>query len=286
MSTASKRTDWTPAIDAWLRDKFPTTASKILASQLGVSVGALRQRARILGLYKTAEWRAQNARETTLERSLWAPELLEILDLMYADIHTQELADFLGLPVTRVHAMANARGLRKNPELLAQMARDRLTEGHGALRSQFQKGHRSWNTGRKGFSHPGSKATQFQKGARPHTWQPIGTYRINADSCLERKVNDLPGANHVRWHPVTRLVWQEAHGPIPENHLVVFKPGQKTKVLELITVDRLECITRAENARRNHPNSSNPELARLVQLKGAITRQVNRITREAQEISA
>jgi hypothetical protein len=86
-----------------------------------------------------------------------------------------------------------------------------------------------------------------------------------------------------RWTPVARLVWKEANGPIPEGHIVVFKPGQRTAQLELITVDRLECIDRAEHARRNHPRSKSPELARLVQLKGAITRQVNRIAREAEQ---
>ncbi len=39
--------------------------------------------------------------------------------------------------------------------------------------------------------------------------------------------------------------------------------------------------SRAEIARRNHPMNKSLELARLVQLKGAITRQVNRIAREA-----
>jgi hypothetical protein len=72
--------------------------------------------------------------------------------------------------------------------------------------------------------------------------------------------------------------------PDPAGHIVCFQAGaRKTTVLEEVTADRLECITRAENARRNHPRNRSPELAKLVQLKGAITRQVNRIAREAQE---
>lgn len=77
-------------------------------------------------------------------------------------------------------------------------------------------------------------------------------------------------------------MWAAAHGPIPPRHIVVFKPGHKTTKPEHITADKLECITRAENARRNHPISHSPELAKLVQLKGAITRQVNRIRKESQ----
>jgi hypothetical protein len=62
---------------------------------------------------------------------------------------------------------------------------------------------------------------------------------------------------------------------------------QRATVLELITPDAVEAITRGENARgenarRNHPKNKSPELARLYQLKGAITRQVNRINKEAE----
>lgn len=84
----------------------------------------------------------------------------------------------------------------------------------------------------------------------------------------------------MRWHGVHRLVWAEAHGPIPHGNLVVFKPGQKTTELDRITVDKLDCITRAQHAQRNHPRSQSPEMGRLAQLKGAISRQVNRIARE------
>ena len=72
----------------------------------------------------------------------------------------------------------------------------------------------------------------------------------------------------------------------PNCRATQFKPGMKTNVLEQITLDRVECISMAENARRNHPRNKHPELAKLVQLKGAITRQVNRINREAQEATA
>jgi len=141
-----------------------------------------------------------------------------------------------------------------------------------------------WNKGRKGINYPGMQAPQFRPGNRPHTWLPVGSSRITTkDAYLERKVNDLPGNNSVRWVGVHRLVWEAAHGPAPAGHIVGFKPRRKTPVLERITLARLECITRAENARRNHPRSKHPELGRLIQLKGVITRHINRIARQAQE---
>ena len=111
----------------------------------------------------------------------------------------------------------------------------------------------------------------------------MGSYRINPDGHLQRKVAEVSGSNSKRWPNVAELVWIAANGPLPPKHIVVFKPGMRTNVLELITLDRVECISLAENARRNHPRNKHPEFARLVQIKGAITRQVNRIAREAKE---
>jgi hypothetical protein len=59
--------------------------------------------------------------------------------------------------------------------------------------------------------------------------------------------------------------------------MIVFNGSRKTTVLEEITVDRLECITPEENAQRNNMWIKDPELAKLYVLKGAITKQVNKI---------
>jgi hypothetical protein len=86
-----------------------------------------------------------------------------------------------------------------------------------------------------------------------------------------------------RWVGVHRIVWEAAHGPIPAGHVVCFLPGRRTAHATPIRFDALELVSRAELARRNHPVTRDPELANLVQLKGAITRQMNRIAREAKE---
>lgn len=160
------------------------------------------------------------------------------------------------------------------------------------IASRFQKGLTPWNKGRDSREtgsgwHPNTRRTQFRPGraaSEARNYLPIGSHRVCADGYLERKVTDNPRIVPARrWVAVHRIVWEAAHGPIPAGHIVRFKPGQKTAVLEQITVARLECITRAENARINHPRNHSPQLAKLVQLKGAITRQVNRIAREAQE---
>jgi hypothetical protein len=153
--------------------------------------------------------------------------------------------------------------------------------------TQFQPGAVPWNKGVPGSTghHENTRATQF-KARRPEdarNYLPIGSLRVTRDGLLERKMTDnreiVPAR---RWAAVHRLVWEAANGPVPEGHIIVFRPGQRTTQEAEITIGRLECISRAENARRNHPARKSPELAKLVQLKGAITRQVNRIAKESQ----
>lgn len=149
---------------------------------------------------------------------------------------------------------------------------------------QFKPGQTPWNKGLHYQAGGRSAETRFKvgemSGAAQHNYVPIGAQRITVYGMLERKITDDPALVPARrWVGVHRLVWQAAHGPIPEGHIVVFKPGLATTVEADITLERLECITRRENMRRNSLHTRMPpDMARLYRVKGAITRQVNRIT--------
>ncbi|MDN7490557.1 HNH endonuclease signature motif containing protein [Burkholderia sp. AU45274] len=219
----------------------------------------------------------------------WSPEELVLLAREYPNSHTPTLAKQMGRGIGGVYQKALSMGLRKSVEYLASPLAGR-TDGKRGGASRFTTGHVTWNKGKQGLTghHPNTRRTQFKKGemrgAAQHNYVPIGSHRISKDGYLERKVADDPGiAPARRWIGVHRLVWEAANGPIPAGHVVCFLPGQRTADAKKITLDALELVSRAELARRNHPRSRNPELAKLVQLKGAITRQVNRIARETQE---
>lgn len=222
-----------------------------------------------------------------MTRSTWTPTETATLRRLYADTPTEAIVEQLpGRTLRQVYSRAYELGLRKSAAYLHRSYSGRIKKSGqhpNMIAARFQPGLVPWNKGMKGLDL-GGKATQFKPGSLPHNTLPVGSYRYHwRDGTLEVKVSEERGYNRRRWRQVARVVWEAAHGPVPAKHVVAFKPGMKTAVLEEITLARIECISMAENAMRNHPRSKHPELGRLVQLKGAITRQVNRITREAKE---
>ena len=85
-----------------------------------------------------------------------------------------------------------------------------------------------------------------------------------------------------RWVAVHRLVWEAAHGPVPDGHVVVFLPGKRTAELDGITLDVVELVTRRELMRRNSVHQMPKELVELVRLRGVLTRQINTKAKEAE----
>lgn len=229
---------------------------------------------------------------TTPPRRRWTPAEVAKLTRDYPDRQTEELAAEFGCSVARVYAKAAELGLHKSAGYMESDRSGRIQRGRCDPRmvaTQFKARHEAWNKGTKGVCghHPNTRRTQFKKGsmsgAAQHNYVPIGSYRISKDGYLEQKTNDDHPVPARRWVGVHRLVWEAGNGPVPRGHVVCFLPGRRSADVEKITLDALELVSRADLARRNHPRSRNPELAKLVQLKGAITRQVNRISREAKE---
>lgn len=210
-------------------------------------------------------------------RHVWTPAEVAQLCLLYPEQTAETLADLLPVTIQQVYRKARELGLKKSAAFKAGDKAGRILRGNqnpAMMATRFQPGHSSWNKGSKGLVL-GGEQTQFKPGQRPHTWVPVGTYRINGDGYLDQKITD-EGPPYKHWEAVHRLVWKKAYGAIPASHVVTFKSGTVSTVLAEITLDALECISRKELVQRNHPARKSPELFRLVQLRGAITRQINR----------
>lgn len=213
----------------------------------------------------------------------WTDADRAILCRMYPDCTAAECAAVIGASLSSVYNQAHLLGLKKSREWAAATTRQRWADGRHANSLQGLEKGRAWNRGIKGSAgtHPNSRRTQFRPGRPAHesrNYRPIGSTRICKDGYLERKISDdLAQPAHRRWAAVHRIAWEVANGPIPKGHAVVFKEGRHTAVEAEITLDRIELVTRAELMRRNSYHNRYPkEVARLVQLRGAVTRQINK----------
>lgn len=217
-------------------------------------------------------------------RHVWSAAQLAYLREHYATTRTADLAAQIGLKGSQVYIKAHSLGLRKSHALKSAMARARMADPtHPGRRTQFATGSVPANKGKRyTLPRPGSVPTQFKpgqlSGRAAHLAKPLGTLRINDGGYLDRKVSELPGPSYRRWHPVHRLVWEATHGPVPRGYVVVFRDGKHTTVEAEITLDRVELVSRRELMRRNSVHTrQSPELARISQLRGVLTRQIKRL---------
>lgn len=196
-------------------------------------------------------------------RIAWTGEMKAIVAKLYPDTPTADVARRLGVSESSVYNQAAVLGIRKSAAYLASPAACRL-----------RRGGKPWNTGMKGLQI-GGVGTRFQPGhvggRAAEVYQPIGSERITRDGYLERKIHDgLP--RQSRWRAVHLLLWEEANGRVPPGHAVAFRDGDKRN----LNLDNLHLVSRADLMRRNSCHNYGPEIARLVQLKSAIARQINK----------
>lgn len=209
----------------------------------------------------------------------WTQKEADLLTRLYPDTSTKEIAKRLGISIKRIYTKAAQLGLKKSSTYLASPDAYRFRKGDGVgSTTRFKPGQTPWNKGKKGLNIGGIE-TQFKPGHRggkaAELYRQIGSERISKDGYIQRKINDdMP--MHRRWRMVHIINWEAANGPLPKGHAIAFKDGNKQNV----ALENLEIVTRAELMRRNSYHENYPkEVAQLVQLRGAITRQINKRNR-------
>lgn len=204
-------------------------------------------------------------------RAFWSADDLVTLKRDYADKKTADLAKALGKSLQGTYAKANALGLKKSDDYLASPDACRLRRGDNVgAEFRFKPGQPSWNDGKKIGTRGRSAETQFNPGQRPANWKPLGSERL-MDGYLQRKMTET-GYPPTDWVPVHILLWQEHNGPVPDKHCVIFKDGNKANIV----IENLECISRSDLMKRNSLHNMPPQLTELVQLRGVLTRQINK----------
>lgn len=209
------------------------------------------------------------------KRTSWAPDMDAELTRRYPDEQAAVIARDMGLPVYAIYNRAHFRKLKKSETFYSDPKMSGRTDGQLGKSARIQKGNIPWNKGKTGLNM-GQSATRFKPGQKPHNTRQIGDVKLNKDGMLMRKISHATGNNSARWRAVHELVWTEANGPLPPGHIVVFKPGMQTNVLEEITLDKVECISLEENMRRNTRHRLPPELNEIIHMRAVLSRQINK----------
>ena len=175
-----------------------------------------------------------------MKRKYWTQSELDYLRRIYPEMSNEEVAMWLHRSKRSVSSKANALGLYKTPEFYDKQMR----------KGQFVKGQVPFNKGipqKYWMSPEGAK-----RSGRGHF--PSGTPRDDNPNSRQNKpigheTVDKDGYIYVITYkgrvPKHRHVWEQANGPIPPNHCVKFKDGDRTNC----SLDNLYLVSRADNCR-------------------------------------
>lgn len=107
--------------------------------------------------------------------------------------------------------------------------------------TKFKIGIVPHNKGQKGVG--GWEPTQFKKGNRPYNYMPVGSERVNGDNYVDVKIKDPR-----TWKAKHLVVWEEANGPVPKGHAVIFGDGNRRN----FDLNNLILVTRQQLAILNN----------------------------------
>lgn len=105
--------------------------------------------------------------------------------------------------------------------------------------TRWRPGRPSWIAGKKFPGH--TNAGCWEKGHVAFNNLPIGTTRIHGGYWVV-KVRD--GRLNDNWELLHRHIWEEANGPVPEGHRVIFRDGNRDNV----ALENLICVSTQDAA--------------------------------------
>jgi hypothetical protein len=193
----------------------------------------------------------------TRTRKFWTAEDLKYLKDHYADTPTPELAKHLGRTIHSLYAQTLIHGLKKSEAFLKSPLSGRMVKGHSFTNAgTFKKGQVPVNKGKKMSPELYEKVKHsfFKKGNEP------ANTRADNEISYRKKKGDKFGYLYIRkgksdWVLLHRKIWEEANGPIPEKHCLVFIDGNTANC----QLENLKLMTKRENRLRNNVYNYYPE---------------------------
>ncbi|MDP1586616.1 MAG: HNH endonuclease signature motif containing protein [Prosthecobacter sp.] len=200
-----------------------------------------------------------------MTRRSWTQSEIDYLRKHYADTATHKIGQAIDRTERQCYHKAQALGLKKCEAYLYSQQSGRFMGAHGQ-ETRFQKGHTTWNKGKKGWNAGGrSAAHRFTRGIVPHNHKPVGTIITNTDGYLKQKI-----AEPNKWRALQRIVWEEHHGPVPPGTAITFIDGNKSNC----DIDNLRLISRAELMQRNTIHRYPTALKETIRMAAKLNREI------------
>lgn len=162
-------------------------------------------------------------------------------------------------------------GLRPPPETMERFK----------LESRIQPGATPPNKGKKwnDFMSPEAQAksrqTTFKKGNLPPNTKYDGALSVRTDLDAGRAYIHIRLAK-AKWQMLHVYTWEQTNGAVPEGHIIVFKDGDNTNVV----LENLECITLADNMRRNTIHRLPDDIKSTIRLTMRLDRKIKTLTKK------
>jgi hypothetical protein len=196
-------------------------------------------------------------------RKPWTDKQVSLLKKHYATTPGDKLVKLIGRDIESIYNKAHSLGLKRDPEFLRAINRQlgkRLAASPAGKKTRFYKGQESWNQGNHGVRM--SPKSEFKKGHLPYNTLHDGAITIRTDR--NPKTGYTIKYKYIRiakakWELYHRHIWKQHHGAIPPKHVVCFKDGDQMNC----HIDNLECISMAENRKRNDNREKFSQTMRL-----------------------
>lgn len=263
-----------------IRRRYADDRAEDIADDLGRNLSTVYYQAKQMNLEKAPDFLRRMAQRPRAPRSdAWTKRQREDLRRLYPYERTAEVAALIGRTPEATNSMAFKMGVQKSAEYMVEQ-NARLCAGGKAHR--IQPGNVPANKGmrRPGWHRGRMRETQFKKGHVSANLQQIGELRYaKKDGTWWIKISMDAMPVQRRWLEVHKLVWMREHGDIPPKHVVRFIEAKPEDPAD-ITAELLECISLAENCRRNSIHRYPKPVADAMRARGILTREINKQERK------
>jgi len=182
----------------------------------------------------------------------------------YLDKPVKRLARELGTGNGRIMRFLKKNDLEIPKELIEQRKKD----------SQLKKGRVPYTKGLKQCEFMTAEAiertkkTRFKKGNIPHNTKKDGAIAIRKDKNGYSYKRIRISLNN--WKTLHRVIWEEANGPIPDDHIIIFidQNSMNVQLSNLCIRSKVEHVLR--NSPIDFPEEVIPSMVLMNQLKSKL----------------